>query len=217
MNKQLINKIDFGYLLKYPGTKTSPIRVNQDTFLSMEASSCVGKVIEIGAEDQYNHQSFFNNGQDYFPTNISKTGDNYLDVTAISLPDNSVDNYLCVSVLEHVKEINKAITEIHRTLKPGGKILLVIPFGYAVHDKKDYWRMAPDGYVELFHGFKINKFYHFGGTLSTCAVALQRPKGKISLRYFLPKMIGWFCLLLSKYFETVDDFPQAFGLVLEKK
>lgn len=217
MKIKLLNKISWKYLFQYPISSNSPYRVNQDAFIELTAKQVQGKIIEIGAENQYNHGRFFKPENDYFPTNISMEGDNYLDATDMKYSNDSVDNYLCVSVLEHIREIRASIDEIQRTLKPGGKLFLVVPFGYAVHDKKDYWRMAPDAFIELFDKMEICEFYSLGDSLSSCAVALQRPKRKINLRYFILKNLGFICLLLSKFFGQADPFPSAYGLILKKK
>jgi len=50
-----------------------------------------------------------------------------MDITDISFPDNSFDIILCSHVLEHVEDDRKALSEFHRTLKPGGWALIVVP------------------------------------------------------------------------------------------
>lgn len=45
----------------------------------------------------------------------------------IPFKGNSFDTLLCFHVLEHLKDANKAIKEIKRVLKPGGKLILVVP------------------------------------------------------------------------------------------
>jgi SAM-dependent methyltransferase len=216
MKREIINKANWHLLFRYFSKGKSLFRNNQIEFLKRISREIEGDIIEIGAEDQYKHADLFRDGA-YFATNVNRSGISFLDVTNIQKESNSVDNYLCVSVLEHVKEIIKAINEITRTLKPGGNLFLIIPFGYPVHDVKDYWRLAPDSYLELFTEFDIQKFYHLGGKLSTCADALRRPVGKISLRYFIYKSIGWFCFLLAIFLDRVDDFPTGYALCLKKK
>lgn len=50
-----------------------------------------------------------------------------------ALPDlsnigsNSFDTVICFQVLEHIKEDSRLLAEIHRILKPGGKLLLTTP------------------------------------------------------------------------------------------
>jgi len=51
-----------------------------------------------------------------------------LDIHAIPFQDNSFDYVLCNHVLEHVDNDLKAMTEIHRVLRPGGVAILQVPF-----------------------------------------------------------------------------------------
>ena len=50
-----------------------------------------------------------------------------LDITAIDLPDDSFDMVICNHVLEHVSGYGKALSELHRVLKPGGKLIISFP------------------------------------------------------------------------------------------
>ncbi len=50
-----------------------------------------------------------------------------MDVTAIDAPDGTFDVILCNHVLEHVTEDRRAMSELHRVLKPGGWAILQVP------------------------------------------------------------------------------------------
>lgn len=50
------------------------------------------------------------------------------DITAIAEPDDHFDLLICYHVLEHVENDRKAMQELHRVLKPGGKALIQTPF-----------------------------------------------------------------------------------------
>ena len=50
-----------------------------------------------------------------------------LDITDIDLPDDSFDMVICNHVLEHVSSYGKALSELHRVLKPGGKLIISFP------------------------------------------------------------------------------------------
>ncbi len=51
-----------------------------------------------------------------------------MDIHEIPFPENTFDAVLCNHVLEHVRDDIKAMSEIHRVLKPGGLSILQVPF-----------------------------------------------------------------------------------------
>jgi SAM-dependent methyltransferase len=70
------------------------------------------------------------------------------DIHDIPLPNESVDAIFCLAVLEHVHNPIKAMEEMKRILRPGGKILIYVPFLYYYHAHEgyygDYWRFTYD-------------------------------------------------------------------------
>ncbi len=54
-------------------------------------------------------------------------GDIQIDLQAIALPDASIDILLTPHVLEHVPDTDRALAEIHRVLRPGGRMYLQVP------------------------------------------------------------------------------------------
>ena len=93
--------------------------------------------------------------------------DLHIDIENIPYEDNTVDSIICIEVLEHVRNPFKAIEEIYRTLKPGGKVFFTTPFllGYHGKTKKqdsikhdhdeypDYFRFTHQGLELLFKDF----------------------------------------------------------------
>lgn len=55
------------------------------------------------------------------------------DGRTIPFPDNHFDHILCTEVLEHAEEPDILMTEMHRVLKPGGDLILTVPFSARVH------------------------------------------------------------------------------------
>jgi SAM-dependent methyltransferase len=55
------------------------------------------------------------------------------DGLTIPFPDNHFDHVLCTEVLEHAEEPGVLMLEMHRVLKPGGSLILTVPFSARVH------------------------------------------------------------------------------------
>ncbi len=59
----------------------------------------------------------------------------------LPFPDNSFDLILSHEVLEHVRDDRLAVSEIMRTLRPGGRLVLFVPNrGYPFETHGIYWR-----------------------------------------------------------------------------
>jgi SAM-dependent methyltransferase len=80
------------------------------------------------------------------------------DAHQLPLADNSVDVGLALSVLEHVHDPYQCVREIHRVMKPGGRVLVWVPFFFGVHAfPGDVSRFTAEGLQILFEraGFEI--------------------------------------------------------------
>jgi len=55
------------------------------------------------------------------------------DITDIPVPNDSFDTAMCIEVFEHIPEPINALHEISRILKPGGKLILTLPFCSQTH------------------------------------------------------------------------------------
>jgi SAM-dependent methyltransferase len=213
----VLKDIPWNQILHYFTGDVSLFRHYQNTFLERFASRFTGEVIELGCEKSYNHRRFFVNSSNYRCSNITRDYDEYLDITQMTtIESNSVAGYVCVSVLEHVPDFKQALSEIHRTLAPGGLLLLTVPFMFPVHDEVDYWRFSNTFYKDFFEQYDIEVYAHFGGTLSTTATLLQRPKKSLKPRYLFYKLFGFFLLITAKFVDRVDACPLGIGIVAVK-
>ncbi len=62
----------------------------------------------------------------------------------IDLPDKSVDSVMVMHVLEHLSEPVVFLEEVSRILKPGGFVLITVPFNWHIHEEPhDFYRYTP--------------------------------------------------------------------------
>lgn len=112
-----------------------------------------GTVLDIGAADRWiaRHSAAASN---YIALDYPSTGrdlyaarpDVFADGANLPFADASIDNIVCLEVLEHVRWPDKLLAEVARVLKPGGQLFLSTPFLYPVHDAPhDYQRYTSHG------------------------------------------------------------------------
>ncbi len=96
------------------------------------------------------------------------------DIHALPFKDNSVDAIMNVAVLEHVCEPTAVLKEVHRVLKPGGRVFSVIPFMQPFHaSPHDYQRYTLPGIEFLHRDFQKMDSGVFSGPVSGALWVLQ--------------------------------------------
>ena len=89
------------------------------------------------------------------------------DVCAVPLPDGSVARIISNTVLEHVRDPEAAVKEMHRLLEKGGIAYITVPFLYPFHSSpSDYHRWTCEGVRELFRDFEIVEIGVWAGPAS---------------------------------------------------
>lgn len=86
---------------------------------------------------------------------VTETSYPTTNMCALPYQENVFDYVISDCVIEHVEgNVEQAINETHRVLKPGGILILTSAFIYPVHyGPKDLWRFSPDAFRYLCRNF----------------------------------------------------------------
>ena len=105
-----------------------------------------GKVLDIGGKKKNKRGQFrppLDQVESWEYVNIDPSTDpDYLcSADDIPVPNGSYDMVLMTEVLEHLEKPVEVLKEAYRILKPGGEIIITMPFLWAVHaDPEDFQR-----------------------------------------------------------------------------
>ena len=154
--------------------------------LLREAVAGAGSVLDIGTSQRFAKELMPHRGlllahgyraAGYRPEAMgADTCDLDLDVQAIALPDGSEDCVICLEVLEHVVDPFQAARELVRIIKPGGRLLLTVPFLTSYHGKgdtpdhagyPDFWRFTHQGLQLLFRDLDDLEVHAVTGPIET--------------------------------------------------
>ena len=144
------------------------------------------------------------------------------DAHTLPFKDGEFDIILANNVIEHFYDPHKAVAEMRRVLKKGGKIYYTIPFMHPVHESPhDYVRYTKFGLQKLFATFKALEVHARGGWFSTTASfayklthALDKVKlGHIVRLVLYPLLMVWVQL---DRFDTSDAFVRSYFGSMEK-
>lgn len=112
-----------------------------------------GVILDIGCGNRWLEPLVAGRGQyvglDSLMTGAALYGarpDLFADAAVLPLRDNSIDCVVLLEVIEHLEHPRRALQEIARVLKPGGRLLLSMPFLYPIHDAPhDFQRYTVHG------------------------------------------------------------------------
>jgi len=111
----------------------------------------------------------------------------------LSVASNSVDVVFCKSVIEHIKDTDKFLSEIHRVLKPGGVAIILTPAW------EHNFRWFYDDYTHV-------KPFHRKGLQD--ALRINNFTTRVDYMYYLPFL--WQCKLLSFIPWVLKHLPDKF-------
>jgi SAM-dependent methyltransferase len=90
------------------------------------------------------------------------------DGTGLPFPDSSFDRIVCSEVLEHIPDLEAAVSELHRVLKPGGTMAVTVPTWFP---EKVCWALSdeyhapfvPGGHIRIFTESSLRRALRAGG------------------------------------------------------
>lgn len=140
-----------------------------------------------------------------------KAPDYYYDGKKLPFKNNSFEGVISTQVLEHTSDPRHFILEIHRILKPGGRLIISLPFVWQEHEEPyDFYRFTSFGINELLknNGFKTECIIKDSGAIDTLAMIIN----VYMIHHFVPNIFG-FGHLISLLF----CFPiQLLAILLQK-
>ena len=84
----------------------------------------------------------------------------------IPFPSQGFDLVLCTQMLEYAPDPGLVLSEIHRVLKPGGRVLLSVPSVFPQDADEDRWRFLPAGIRQLLSAFSEVEIVPEGGSIA---------------------------------------------------
>lgn len=159
-------------------------------------------VLDIGGGERFQkwlapYKDLFKNCEYKSMDYDARTGADVVgDIHNIPLAEGSVDAVICSSVLEHIKDPIRAVEEIRRILKVGGKAFVYVPSIYPYHASKgyypDYWRFFDDTLLMLFENYSKVELQKCGGYFK-------------ALSFFVPMQhkLKWLLDPVANFLDTI--------------
>lgn len=105
------------------------------------ANHLEGRLLDFGCGSKP-YQALFGHVSEYIGVDVENEGhshvnehiDVYYDGKTLPFEDQLFDSILSNEVLEHVPDLEGILSELYRVLKPGGKMLLTVPFVCFEHE-----------------------------------------------------------------------------------
>lgn len=145
------------------------------------------------------------------------------DLENVPLKKSFADSVICTQVLEHVKEPDKVIKEIHRVMKKNGHLLITVPFLSSEHDiPHDYFRYTKNGIAYMleknnFEIIEVKKNGTFSTVLVTYLNSRLYKKWRKHIFLLSPFIILWNFLGLFSRISRNQEFYLFTSIVAKKK
>jgi len=177
--------------------------------------------LDVGAGSRPYHGLFPNSIS--FDIDVSRKPDIVGDIHRMEMFQNDEFNcILCTEVLEHCIEPQKAVEEMMRVLKPGGRLILSTRFLFPLHDTPhDYFRFTKYGLQYLFRKYFIEKIQEEALTMETVGILFQRIAFQSKMRselwnllfFLMAELCGKIEWLLQKQFGNLSHIGENENII----
>jgi SAM-dependent methyltransferase len=127
------------------------------------------KILEIGSgkcvnkKYPYSYAQYFKAHNEFITSDINPSfGHKIIDITKMN-SNNEYDMIICLNVLEHIYEFEKAVQNMYNALRDSGDIIVIVPFLYPLHDEPiDFFRYTEHSLRIIFKNFNTLSITWFG-------------------------------------------------------
>jgi SAM-dependent methyltransferase len=195
----------------------SNLRKNTYTFFKEHLSRESGTLLDLGA----GLQQFKELTSAFKTTAVDKDPYPGIDVIAditqpLPFPDESFSVALLSHTLEHVSEPYELLRECQRVLKPGGLLILAVPFMVLEHQGPyDFYRYTQHGLRHLLRDFDAIQVVQLGTSNDVLIHDLQKILMKGGIHRFVARPI----VAVARFLPVVTDIKmsEGYGVVARKK
>jgi SAM-dependent methyltransferase len=131
------------------------------------------------------------------------------DAHQLPFADEVFDYVISKDTLEHFQQPWTAVREIHRVLRPGGHLILMVPFMHPFHSD-DFYRYTPLGLRHMLNEYEILRFDSPQWVFTVLGVALIQLLNRAKLG-FLQNPIQQICWGIDGLFTKGMDAPKSFA------
>ena len=113
------------------------------------------RLIDVGAGNSpymelFTHLRYENTDWQHSPHPGARGVDHIGPAHDLPVGDGEYDAVLCTQVLEHVPNPQAVLRELHRVLRPGGRLYMTMPLAWELHELPfDFFRYTPHGLYSL--------------------------------------------------------------------
>ena len=235
--RQMIKRQEF--LPSAAGILVNPfyiIRKGLYDAISRIAPSISGRILDFGCGSKP-YEALFSGATEYVGLDIAVSGhdhtdskvDVYYDGTRIPFDEGAFDAVVAFEVFEHVFNIDEALQEVRRVVRPGGKLFFTVPFIWDEHEQPyDFGRYTSFGIEAVlkrngFTGVQVYKTttYYLAASQLMIAYVYQHllPKGRLARRITAIAIISPMvaaCVALDKILPKSHDCYCNMAILCER-